>query len=111
MLKNMLLAFCMVFISTAAFASMDCMDIQEKDYKDPSKTLQTTVESLYKKDDDPRADLQGCFMDAGIRGVQKARQECACPKAVKKLCKFDKKKKLKWHHPDVPPDWCIIFND
>lgn len=104
---KMLLAVFALLFSSVSMAAVDCLPVM--DYGDATGMKQATIESAYQKKEDPKADLEGCFMDANIRGVAKARAECPCNKAVKKLCKFDKKKRLKWHDPDVPAIWCVMF--
>ena len=103
---KILVALFVLLFSTMSMAGVACLP--EMDYGDPSGAKQSGIESAYKKQEDPKADLMGCFMDATMRGVSKAKASCPCENAIKKLCKFDDGE-VEWHDPGVPKSWCLMF--
>lgn len=84
--------FASLLLSSLAFAAPECLKIQN--YDDDSGQKQATITSMYSAKEDPHMDLMGCLgnvKENGI-GLKPAAAECGCKTALKKLCKFSKKK-------------------
>lgn len=91
MKSRFLLGLLLLAFSSFSMAGVACLNIQN--YDDSTGKKQASIESEYKSQEDPKKDLAGCFANVGGgTGLKPASQECGCKEALKKLCKFSKKK-------------------
>jgi hypothetical protein len=92
MKAKLLVFFLSMAFSALSMAAPECLKIQN--YDDSSGQKQSTIESEYSAQEDPHMDLMGCFQNVAQNGIQlkPASEECSCKTALKKLCKFSKKK-------------------
>lgn len=99
--------FSLVF-STLSLAAPECLKIQN--YDDSSGQKQATITSEYEAQEDPHKDLAGCFANVVENGIKlkPAAAECSCTTALKKLCKFSKKKG-KFQGAGVDEVACMTF--
>lgn len=92
MKAKLLIFLSALLFSTLTLAAPECLKITN--YDDSTGQKQATITSKYQAAEDPHADLMGCFanvQDNGV-GIKPAAAECGCATALKKLCKFSKKK-------------------
>lgn len=92
MKAKLLIFLASLVFSTLTFAAPECLKINN--YDDDSGQKQSTITSMYSAKEDPHMDLMGCFANVAQNGVKlkPAAAECGCTSALKKLCKFSKKK-------------------
>ncbi|MBI6882901.1 hypothetical protein [Pseudomonas putida] len=90
--KLIVLLFSLLFSSLSMAAGVACLKIQN--YDDPTGKKQQQIESGFSALEDPHMDLLGCFSNVKDNGIDlmAASKECSCKEALKKLCKFSKKK-------------------
>lgn len=84
--------FFAILFSGLALAGPECLKIQN--YDDSSGQKEAMITSEYSAKEDPHMDLMGCFANVVENGIKlkPAAAECGCTTALKKLCKFSKKK-------------------
>lgn len=92
MKAKLLIFLASLFFSTLTLAAPECLKIQN--YDDSTGQKQATITEKYSAVEDPHMDLLGCMYNVAQNGVKlkPAAAECSCTTALKKLCKFSKKK-------------------
>ncbi|MHD0644638.1 hypothetical protein ACYPKM_03230 [Pseudomonas aeruginosa] len=109
-MKKIVVFFLSMALSSFALADMSCMNLSAGGMDPNSKTGQKITDDT-KSNQDPAADLYGCFMEVsqGGMGASEVKGNCGCKQSVQKLCKFNTKKHKIKASGGADKAWCAVF--
>lgn len=107
-MKKILLVGLLCLLPSLSFADSSCLQI--KNFNDPSGQKEEQTMEGIESMADPAKDLFGCFSAVGSGQAKgEVAGGCGCKQSIKKLCKFNWKKKRVTASGGADYAWCAVF--